>query len=65
MTPLTISWCAWCDIEISNGDFLNLIVSMNRKPINTPGMYIAFGSGAAMISLILNVPAPKATSVAV
>ena len=26
VTPLTISWCAWCEVEMSNGDFRSFIV---------------------------------------
>ena len=28
ITPLTISWWAWCEVEISNGDLRSLIVRM-------------------------------------
>ncbi len=35
--PLTISWCAWCEVEMSKGDFRSLIVRTVRNPRKTPG----------------------------
>jgi hypothetical protein len=30
--PLTSSWCAWCEVDRSNGDLRNLNSRMKRKP---------------------------------
>ena len=44
VTPRTISWCAWCDMEISKGDLRSLIVSTNKKPKNASHAVVIAGA---------------------
>ena len=38
VVPRTSSWCAWCDVDRSNGDLRNLMVRMKRNPQNAGSM---------------------------
>src|SRR5512136_365048 len=51
VTPLTISWCAWCEVERSNGDFRSLMVSTIRYPMKIPGRKRMIGTEEETIEL--------------
>ena len=57
VVPRTSSWCAWCEVDRSNGDLRSLMVRMNRNPMNAGIVYRMTGALRPKTLPTLKVPA--------